>query len=49
MSKYSIHISVMKTVDDWDPENGAQGKERVVDTWETTIESDSEADPENVE
>jgi hypothetical protein len=39
MKKYTIHFSGEKRVDDWDPENGALGKDRIVDNWEATIES----------
>jgi len=39
MKTYEIIFSGLKTVDDWDPENGAQGKERIIDQWSNTYKS----------
>jgi hypothetical protein len=35
--KYQTTISVMKTVDDWDNEQGASGNVRGIDNWRETI------------
>jgi len=39
MKTYEITFTCVKTVDDWDPENGAQGRERIVDQWSKTYET----------
>jgi hypothetical protein len=39
--KYIIRFSGEKRVDDWDPEQGAAGKDRIVDNWEASIESNT--------
>jgi hypothetical protein len=41
MSKYQITLSGMKTIADYDPEEGETGNSRIVDTWEVTVASDS--------
>ena len=39
--KYIIRFNGEKRVDDWDPEQGAAGKNRIVDNWEASIESNT--------
>ena len=41
MAKYIIQFDGEKRVDDWDPEQGAAGKDRIVDNWTATIESNA--------
>ena len=41
MAKYIIHFSGEKRVDDWDPEQGVSGKDRIVDNWTATVESNA--------
>lgn len=41
MLKYQITFYATKTVDDWDNENGASGKIRMVDEWKKVTESNA--------
>jgi len=38
--KYQVTMHAMKEVDDWDEENGATGKGRLVDQWSKTMTLD---------
>jgi hypothetical protein len=39
--KYQITFNAMKSVQDWDNENGASGDIRDIDAWSATIESNA--------
>lgn len=41
MTKYIISFNGEKRVQDWDPEQGALGNDRIVDNWNSSIESNA--------